>query len=628
MREAGMNVVRLAEFAWSRMEPTEGEFNFDWLYQAVELAAQYGMEVVLGTPTAAPPAWLTQKYPETLATRADGRQATHGLRCHYSPANLTYLRFCQRIAEEMAKCFGKNAHVIGWQIDNEYNSVSYDTETRQHFQDWLKKKFGSLEALAEHWTTAYWSEDYSDWSQIPFPVGNHNPGLLLAFQQFVTHVYVEFQRTQVEAIRAYSLPQQWITHNFMKWFDTYDHYALSEDLDIASWDNYIPTGHLDYVENGAVHDLIRGLKRKNFWLMETQPGQVNWSSINTTLDRGEVRAMAWHAIGHGADAVLYWQWRSALNGQEQMHGSLIAPDGKPRNVYHEVAELGRDLQTANSYLEDTQPTAQIAILHTYEDRWAINFQRHTRDFDPVKHLLSFYKPLRESGHTLDIVHPLAPLSDYKLVVAPNLNILDEPTTQHLLDYVNSGGHLVLGPRSGVKDAFNALLTTRQPGPLAEAFGAHVEEYYALDHSIPVSGELGEGTAFIWAEQLQADVPDAKVLLSYGASNGWLDNQPTMITRQVGEGRISYVGAWLDDELMRRVADWLLKVSSVNADLATPPAGVEVCVRQRGDERVVILINHTAQPRTYPLSQPLTNVLTDEPCEGAVALPAFGVAVLG
>ncbi|HZG67384.1 MAG TPA: beta-galactosidase, partial [Herpetosiphonaceae bacterium] len=311
MREAGFTMVRVAEFAWSRMEPEEGRFDLDWLERAIDQAAALGIDTVVGTPTAAPPAWLTQRYPETLALRKDGRRASHGMRCHYSPTSPRYREFCRRIADEMARRFGEHPHVLGWQIDNEYNAVSYDDEARQQFQEWLREQYGTLQNLNDHWTTSYWSQEYSDWSQIPFPIGNHNPGLVLAFRRFVTHVYRTFQLDQIAAIRRHAAPHQWITHNFMGWFDAYDHYELTADLDFASWDNYVGTGHLDYLDNGAAHDLTRGFKRKNFWLMETQPGNVNWSTVNNALDRGEVRAMAWHAVGHGADCVSYWQWRSA-----------------------------------------------------------------------------------------------------------------------------------------------------------------------------------------------------------------------------------------------------------------------------------------------------------------------------
>lgn len=627
MRAAGMNVVRVGEFAWSRMEPAEGQYDFDWLQRAIELAKQHGMETVIGTPTAAPPAWLTHNYPDTLAIRENGRPDTHGNRCHFNPASPRYLDFCRKIAEQMAQRFGQHPDVIGWQICNEYNSVSYDEETRRQFQAWLRERYGTLDALNARWSTAYWSQTYSDWAQIPLPIGGHNPGLMLDFRRFITHIYVHYQRVQLDAIRAHTPPDRWITSNFMGWFDRFDHYAICEDLDLASWDNYVGTGHLNFLNNGAVHDLTRGFKRKNFWIMETQPGSVNWSPINNMLNRGEVRAMAWHAIGHGADAVLYWQWRSALNGQEQYHGSLVAPDGNTRPLYTEITQLGRDMAQAAAALRDTRPVAECAVLHSYDNRWAIDFQRHHRDFQPVEHWLSFYRPLRTIAHTVDVINPDAPLKEYRLVVAPHLHMIDEVLAAKLTDYVRNGGHLVLGPRSGMKDIDNSLLPARQPGPLAPTLGAHVEEYYALDTTFPVSNADVSGSAKIWAEWLVTDTLDAQIIMRYGTANGWLDGQAAVVTRVLGAGRITYVGAWLDADTMKHLATSWALASGLDTFHARMPEGVEMCRRVGEKGEALIVINHTRQPQEIPLPYPARDLLTGEEFGSRMILSDYQVAVL-
>jgi beta-galactosidase len=630
MRDAGMTVVRVGEFAWSRLEPTEGHFDLDWLERAVTQAAALGLQTVMGTPTAAPPAWLTTAYPEVLAIRPGGQRARHGGRCHYSPTSATYRTFCRRIAEEMARRFGHTPSVIGWQIDNEYNSESIDPETLAQFQAHLQESYGSLEALNARWSTAYWSQEYSSWDQIPLPLPwrGDNPGLALEYKRFITRVYREFQRIQLEAIRAHVEARQFITHNFMGWFDLFDHYAVSEELDLVSWDNYVGTGHLDYLSNGAAHDLTRGFKRRNFWLMETQPGNVNWSGINNALHKGEVRAMAWHAVGHGADAVLYWQWRSALNGQEQYHGSLVGPDGRPRPLYGEVAQLGKEFTQASDALANTVPAAQVALLHSYAFRWAIDYQRHHQDFDPVAHLLSFYRPVRAQGYGIDILHPQAPLASYPLVIAPHLQLLPEALAELLRTYVHGGGHLVLGPRSGVKDPFNALLPSRQPGPLAELLGAHVEEYYALDTPASVTGKWGNGEARLWAEWLVPDAADVEAPLRYEHANGWLDGQAALVTRPVGAGRITYLGTWLDETLTTRLITWLAQISRLKAPFGGPvPDGVEVCHRVGPDGEVFILINHTTRPCQVTLPTPMIDLFTGESQRQTIWLNAYGVAAL-
>ncbi|MBN1812722.1 MAG: beta-galactosidase, partial [Anaerolineae bacterium] len=295
MQEAGFTVARMGEFAWSIFEPAEGEFHFDWLDRAIDLLAEAGIVSVLGTPTAAPPAWLTHAHPETLAVDEHGRRVQHGNRCHYCVNSAEYHDATRRIVAALAEHFGSNPHVIGWQIDNEFNRTCTCDQCRARFQAYLAKRFGSLDALNERWTTAYWSQTYSAWEQIPIPIGYHNPGLMLAFRQFVTESYRQFQKLQIDILRPHLQPGVWTTHNFMSWFDGFDHYKLAEDLDLASWDWYVGLGHHDYLSSGAAHDLVRGYKRRSFWLIETQPGRVNWKPINTGLNRGEMRTMAWHA---------------------------------------------------------------------------------------------------------------------------------------------------------------------------------------------------------------------------------------------------------------------------------------------------------------------------------------------
>ena len=637
MREASFTVTRIAEFAWSTMEPTEGHYDFGWLERAVDMLAENGLAVVLGTPTAAPPAWLTHHHPDTLAIEPNGRPAQHGNRCHYSPTSGTYLKYCRRIVEQMAKRFGQDERIIGWQIDNEYNRIDYSDNSRRQFQAYLKEQYGTLDALNEHWSTAYWSQTYTDWNEIPLPIGPHNPGLMLAFRRFVTRVWHDFQKLQIEALRLSIRPEQWITHNFMGWFDAFDHYTVAQDLDFVSWDWYVGTGHNDYTRSGAVHDLTRGLKRRNFWLMETQPGHVNWSGINSTLYKGEGRCMAWHAVAHGADAVLYWQWRSAPGGQEQLHGTLLGADGKPRPFYSEVQLLGKEFRSLGAALEGTTPRNEVAILHSYDSRWSIDAQRHQKDFSPVEHLLHYYRPLAVRNVGVDVISAESSLERYKLVIAPALIVLTETTVRNLTAFVEGGGTLVLTVRCGQKDAHNALFPMLQPGPLREMAGVEVEEYYALDEPVPViTSWQGEwtGESRLWAERLRTLDGKTQTLARFGVSNGWLDGGAAVIRHPFGGrgGEVITVGAILDDTLQNSLMDWLVEQAGVTSLAVDAPAGVEVARRVGEDGRAVFLvINHNRHPVQLDLSSPLPNpardLLTGENLRDDLSLPAYGVSVL-
>lgn len=626
MEAAHVHFVRIGEFAWSSMEPNEGDYKLDWLDHAVRAAERHHIAVVMGTPTAAPPAWLTSKYPETLRTFPDGRKDGHGNRTQFDWSSPKYRELAAGIASKLAERYGHDPNVVGWQICNEYGNESFGEATKAQFQQWLRNKYKTLDNLNSRWTTSYWSESYQDWSQIPIQEGYGNPGLLLNWKEFVSDTWRSYQRNQIDAIRAHSDPRQKITTNMMGWFDAFDHYTVAQDLDFASWDNYVGSGHLNPVATGAAHDLTRGFLRRNFWVMETQPGWVNWSGNNNVLDKGEVRAMAWNDIGHGADAVAFWQWRSALNGQEQYHGVLIGADGTPVPVYDEAKQIGAEFEKAAPALAGTTVDSQVAILQDYESRWSLKWQRHNSAFGPEDALISYYAPLRALARSIDIVADTAPLSRYKLVVAPALNVLTPAATKNLEAYVRGGGHLVLTQRSAMKDEDNSLYPQRQPGPLADLLGARVEQWYALDKPVTIEGEWGSGENHVWAEQLSVSSPETRTLMRYGKLNGWLDGQPAAVTRSVGKGSITYIGAGLEGATMKSAAAWMMKEAGLEPIMSDLPEGVDLAIRSGNGKRILIFTNYSASPRIISLPGAMEDILAGKTVS-SIVLPQYGVVVL-
>ena len=629
MQAAGINVVRVGEFAWSRLEPAEGQYDFDWLARAIRTAQRHHIAVVIGTPTDAPPAWLTGRYPQVLRVGPDGRRAEHGGRRQFSYSSPLYRKFCRDIVARLAQRFGQDPDVIGWQIDNEYTDESYDEATRAQFQQWLQRRFGTLDALNRAWTTAYWSQTYTAWSQIPLNDQPGNPGWMLAHRHFVTHTWRTYQENQIAALRPAIAPRQFITSNFggLGWSDNWDHYTLARDLDLASWDDYVGQGHLDAYRNGAISDFVRGWKRRDYWVMEAQPGFVDWAPISNSLDRGEVRAMTWQSIGHGADAVLFWQWRSALNGQEQYHGTLVGPDGNPVPLYREVAGIGRELRQASRAIAGTTPVSRVAILTTYDSRWAIEFQQHSADYEEIQALLDYYRPLEDLTHSVDIVNAYAPLARYKVVVAPGLNVIPQDLARHLADYVRGGGHLILGPRSGMKDRYDRLDVHRQPGPLVPVLGGRVQQYYALDSQVAVAGLAGAGMASVWAEALQPLTRETRIILRYAPNIPWLGNQPAALSRPYGHGQITYLGALFDPQLTRALLRRELATVGAISPMDALPPNVELMRRDGAGREVTILINHGASPRTVKLPDLEQDVLHPGTKVREVTLGPEGVAVL-
>lgn len=623
METAHINVVRIAEFAWSTIEPAEGRYEFDWLDRAIAKAANHHIKVVIGTPTAAPPAWLTQKYPDVLRVNEDGSREEHGNRLQYSFASTRYRAFGRDLAGRLAKRYGHNPNVLGWQIDNEISPVSFDNEARGQFHDWLKARYHTVSNLNTRWTTAYWSQTYTDFDQVPMHSVGQNPGLLIDFKRFASDTWASYVKNQTDAIRAYASPSQFITINTMHWNARFDHFQMHKLLDLAAWDNYIPEGHLDWPENAMLHDAVRGYKHKNFWVMESQAAFVNYGEVNRSLDPGVMREMAWQAVGHGADALLYWQWRSALNGQEQYYGVLVGPDGTPVPAYREAKTIGAEFAKAGAVLAGTTPIAEVALIQSYESRWALDFQPHNRNFDSTKEFAAFYRPLVHTAQAVDITSPDADLSRYKLLIAPALNVLTKAQSEHLSEYVRQGGHLILGPRTGLKDDDNSLWPIRQPGPLAPLLGGHVEQFYALDTTAAVEGG---GQASIWGEALVADAPDVRTLLRFGSSDGWLSGQAAALTRNAGKGAITYLGAWLDDATMRTFLTTALNEATVRPEIVAPD-DVEVCIRQSEKTHVYILINHGDEKHTVNLPRTMQNVLHGGMVKASITLAPHDVAVL-
>lgn len=630
MREAGLTVVRMAEFAWAKLEPAEGEFDFEWLDNAIQRLAEANIQTVLGTPTAAPPAWLIKQHPEILLTEANGRPTFFGNRCHFCANSETYHIYTRRIAEKMAERFGKNPAVIGWQIDNEYNRVCYCAACRRKFQQFLERRYGSLENLNARWTTHYWSQRYDRWDEIELPTDVWNPqspGLRLEFQRFQTDTFRRYQKIQLEALRPHLAAGVWVTHNFMDWFDVFDHYELAADLDLASWDWYVSQGHNHYTLSAAKHDLVRGYQRRNFWVMETQPATTSWGDVPNALHAGEARAMAWHAVGHGADAVLYWQWRAPLNGQEQYHGTLIDQSGQPRPFFEDVKRLGAEFAAVRQLLAGSAPSARVALLNSYESRWAIQFQRFHHKFDYVQHFTHYHGVLAAHNLPTDILSPTAEVKGYKLIIAPALHIVSEALAARLAEFVRGGGHLVLTLRSGMKDEYNALLPMRQPGLLAELAGVEVEEYYALEQPVAVTGNWFKGESHQWAERLsRRDGQNTKIIARYEAGHSWLAGHPAITVRSFGRGLVYMVGAYLDSAAQGAFLSRVIESAEVRPVLETPP-GVEACRRVTpAGQSIYLVINHTLQPQAIKLPWPALNHLTSTTAP-TLMLASFETAVL-
>ncbi|MDO8684518.1 MAG: beta-galactosidase, partial [Armatimonadota bacterium] len=516
MKQAGFNVVRLAEFAWVQMEPSEGEFSFDWLNKAINLLAAEGIKTVLGTPTGAPPIWLSESYPSVMRVNESGQRVSFGMRCHGCVNTPEFRRASDHIARAMAEEFGQNEAVIGWQIDNEFGAYCYCPNCRREFQNWLEELYYDIDALNAAWGTTFWSQIYSEWSQIPTPSGtmsSPNPGLGLDYRRFMTTSYDTFQASQIEVIRELS-PGRFITHNSMGFLpEALDYHQLARDLDFASWDNY-PLYRPDPYSGrmGINHDRTRGLKHQNFWVMEQQSGPAGWQSLLATPRPGQIRLYVYQAIAHGADGIVYFRWRPCLYGTEQYWHGILDHDGSVNRRYDEVKNIGAEVKAIWPELEGSTPVAQVAILDDYDNRFAFQIQRSNQQFVYVDHVRLYYDALHDRNITVDVICSDADLSKYKLVIAPTMFVLKEETAAKLREYVKSGGTLITTFRSGVKDQYSRIVDEPLPGKLRDIFGVKVEEYHSPwpeeeNRIKPKTGDPTESAVKVWIDVLKTETAE-------------------------------------------------------------------------------------------------------------------------
>lgn len=639
MQEACINVVRLAEFAWGKLEPSAGQYDFAWLDRAIETLAAHGMKIVLGTATASTPPWLVAMHPDLLLVRADGVRATYGSRRNYCPTNPSYRQYSARIAEVMAQRYHESPYVIGWQIDNEFGGRCYCPNCQREFHRWLEQKYGTLEELNHQWGTIFWSHTYTDWSQIPLPwttSGISNPGLALDYYRFMSDAYVAFQQTQVNILRR-ECPHHFITHNLMGFrFNELNYFDLAHSLDFVAWDNY-PRGFWNIAdqvsssESALGHDTMRGLKNRNFWIMEAQSGPAGWEVMGVRPRPGEIRLWAYQGIAHGADAIVYFRWRSYRYGSEQYWHGILDHDGRPRRRYEEVQRMGRELAHIGDLIAGSEVRAEAGIILSYDSRFAFHIQPNNPAFRYGEHFASYHRALTEQNIPVDIVAPLADLSAYKLVICPALHIVNEAITDNLRRFVANGGVLVVTTRSGVKDNSNAVVDRPLPGLLAELCGIEVYEYDSLPagstnkvHFASTAGfsNGAAGTASIWCDIPALRGAEAVACLTEADYAG----QPAVTVNHPGNGKVIYVGTVGDGQLVHTITQWTMNLAGIKPLLPAIP-GVEVTTRWQDGRCYFFILNHTEQEQCVSLDGSYYDLISEQAKTAAVSVLAKDLLIL-
>jgi beta-galactosidase len=641
MAEAGFNVVRLAEFAWSKMEPTAGQFDFAWLDRAIEILAAQGISVVLGTPTASPPPWIMHKHSDIFRVREDGWRASFGNRREYCPTNPAYHEYARRIVTGMAEHYAQHPAVIGWQIDNEFGDRCYCPHCAKAFQNWVRARYESLQDVNQYWGTIFWSHVYNEWDEIPVPLsmgGSPNPGLALDFYRFSSDSYVAFQQMQIDILRELC-PHHFVTHNFMGFqYDRINYFDLARKLDFVSWDNYPRTqwsmeAEVDPSRIALAADTMRGLKRQNFWVMEQQAGPAGWEVVSVAPRPGELRLWAYQSIAHGADAIVFFRWRTARFGAEEYWHGLLDHDATLSRRYEEIKRMGAEIEKAGATIVGSTVQPQVGIILSYDARFAFQIQENNPQLDYPEHLQQFYRALYQRRVVIDVTEASADLSAYRLVIAPALHVITPPIAENLKRFVTAGGVLVLSPRSGVKDEANAVVNQRLPGLLADLCGVEIEEYDSLpagvhnglEFTLPELARSNLPAARVWCDVLKPK--GATVVARY--TRDFYAGKPAITLNRFGAGWVIYMGTVGDGLLYESLAGWFLNLAGVRR-MITAPRGVQVAERWQGDRRLLFVLNHTEREQEVTLDRRYRNLLdshADGMVEGTIAIAPRDVQVL-
>ncbi len=585
MVDTGIRYVRIGEFAWSRLEPSPGNFDWDWLDRAIDVLASAGLKIVLGTPSATPPRWMLDRFPDMLAVDAQGRERKFGSRRHYCHAHDGYRDAAAEMCRHLGKRYGRDPRIAAWQIDNEYGChdtiLSYSDAARTAFRNWLGAKYQSPDALNQAWGTVFWSMEYASFDDIDLPnltVTQASPAHELDFRRFASDMAIQWNAAQVRALRAETDAP--LIHNYMGRVMEFDHFAMGEDLDIASWDSY-PIGFLSdrleatpehkaaFLQQGDPdfqafhHDLYRSVGKGRWWVMEQQPGPVNWAPWNPAPLPGMVRLWAIEAAAHGAEVVSYFRWRQAPFAQEQLHAGLLRADDHPAPG---LAEAARAADALTQISPDQPAQKDAALIFDYQSDWMWKVLPQGRDFDYFRLVFDAYRALRRAGHNIDILPPTTrDFTGYKTILAPGLGVIP----QDLAEALNvADAKVIIGPRANLSTQHHA---TRLPmGPALPGLDVTVTHVESLPPAVAIRSPQG-GAIKHWREHVETT--DAVRITAD-------DETPILI----GTDSLSYLAGWPDTALWDVILD------------TTNPLPDGLRLRATNNQRIII--NYATFPQTW------------------------------
>ena len=611
MKEANINVVRMSEFSWNLMEPKEGQYEFAWLHKVIDQLYENGIQVILGTPTATPPVWMAEKYPEIFKVDEHGNRRGHGARKNTSYSSETYRSFSQKICSELGKAFGKKAGVIAWQTDNEFSlSADYSEETRKKWVAWLEKKYQSIATLNKIWATNLWSMEYGNFNQIPMATPSiwHHTSLRMDWLQFTSDELVAFQQIQLDALRKHTdLP---ITHDAMPG-QKIIYPDLFANLDFMTTNFYHNFSVYNRVQMNF--DRLRGYGKGMHWVFETAPNYSGGGPQGKTWfihqPDGAMRSIMWSNYAMGGQGSLFWLWRQHRAGQEMVHGSFISAWGKKAANFEQLKAFGQELKDQSELLIET-PVAPAEIGMIYSHKAAMGYTVEAYNTQNLRYYTEwtsrFYRPMSDAFLHRDVIHEWVDLSKYKMIVASMLPSMTSKYMQELKEWVQDGGVLFLGPMAGYRTENWTAPTQHALGELGDWIGLEIESRIPIDpfnknhDKAPKINFQLEGfpavECSLWSEALSSQ--NGKTLATY--EHGMHNGQPAIIETQVGKGKVVFFGTDPGPEALKKF--YLKYAAGIGiSPLAKGDQDVIIVPRKRGKDQYQFIINITNESKTIELA---------------------------
>ncbi|BCM88499.1 beta-galactosidase BgaA [Abditibacteriota bacterium] len=634
MAQAGMNVVRMAEFAWDVIEPRRGEFDFSLFDATIARMADVGIETILCTPTAAPPRWLTAQNPQWMRVDAEGRRMRHGSRQHVCTNNPGFRAESQRITRAMAEHFQDSPHVIGWQTDNEFFchfSECYCDACTSSFRQWLRGKYSDVNTLNRAWGTAFWAQTYDDFEQIELPLRNRpthpNPSQELDYYRFLSDAIGEFQRGQVEILRE-TQPNWWVTHNGL--FEHIDYWKLRGDLDFLGVDIYPGFVEQPRDFSWASLKLQQCRAASGSFIVPEQQGGAGGQLLylHQTPAPGQMRLWAYQAIAHGADGILHFRWRTARFGAEMYWNGILDHDNVARRRYAEFSQEGRELERIGTKILGTVVDVRAAIL-TQTDQDEAHATMTLGLPGPQEQTKLIFRQMLVSHWPAGLVDAADSFAGLKLLVVPSFVVMDEELAARLQSWVENGGILVASARTATRNRDNHVSAQTPPGLLGELFGVTVEEFGTLPTPL-LNLKTGDETIQVGAGYEILRPRGAQTLATWSPAS---DGSPHAATGEValtlnrfGQGAAIYVGSYFSEQNTAPLLALLREHAPIES-LGEADELIEITCRHCLERRLTFALNHTGQPQQVRALPAGLELISSQMCGGVLELAPYGVAII-